>query len=201
MFIVPPSARCYRPAMPIEWTISHGSRLVVAVAKGEMRPEHMRDFLQAIDQAGARPYGKMIDIKGLATSFAPEQIGAFAALVREREADSVVGPIAIVVGVGPLAQQARAFSERGCVNCHGAPGVNWAKFSEGLRPDPPDLKELVDELRPQELFWVVKHGIHMTGMPSFGLIEMPDREIWTIVAFVKKLPSVTDDEFKAWTSR
>jgi mono/diheme cytochrome c family protein len=58
---------------------------------------------------------------------------------------------------------ARAFSERGCVNCHGAPGVNWAKFSEGLRPDPPDLKELVDQLRPQDLFWVVKHGIHMTG--------------------------------------
>ena len=41
---------------------------------------------------------------------------------------------------------ARAFSERGCVNCHGAPGVNWAKFSEGLRPDPPDLKELADQL-------------------------------------------------------
>src|SRR5262249_23894294 len=39
---------------------------------------------------------------------------------------------------------ARAFSERGCVNCHGAPGVNWAKFSEGLRPDPPDLKDLVN---------------------------------------------------------
>jgi len=28
--------------MPIEWTISHGSRLVVAVAKGELTPEHMR---------------------------------------------------------------------------------------------------------------------------------------------------------------
>jgi hypothetical protein len=34
---------------------------------------------------------------------------------------------------------ARAFSERGCSNCHGAPGVNWQKFSEGLNPDPPDL--------------------------------------------------------------
>ena len=96
---------------------------------------------------------------------------------------------------------ARAFSERGCVNCHGAPGVNWAKFSEGLRPDPPDLKELVDELRPQDLFWVVKHGIHMTGMPSFGLIEVPDREIWTIVAFLKKLPSVTEEDFKAWSTK
>jgi len=96
---------------------------------------------------------------------------------------------------------ARAFSERGCVNCHGAPGANWAKFSEGLRPDPPDLKELVDQRKPQELFWVVKNGIHMTGMPSFGLIEVPDREIWTIVAFLKKLPSVSEADFKAWTAK
>jgi hypothetical protein len=73
----------------------------------------MQDFLQAIDEAGARPYAKMIDVKGLTTSFAPEQVGALAAIVREREVDSVVGPIAIVVGPGPLARQARAFSERG----------------------------------------------------------------------------------------
>jgi len=99
--------------MPIEWTISHGSRLVVAVAKGELTPEHMRDFLQAIDREGARPYAKMIDVKGLTTRFEPEQIGTFAAIVREREVDGAVGPIAIVVGPGPLAQQARAFSERG----------------------------------------------------------------------------------------
>jgi mono/diheme cytochrome c family protein len=96
---------------------------------------------------------------------------------------------------------ARAFSERGCVNCHGAPGVNWAKFSEGLRPDPPDLKELVEQRRLQDLFWVVKHGIHMTGMPSFGLVEVPDREIWTIVAFLKKLPTVTEADFKAWSTK
>jgi mono/diheme cytochrome c family protein len=96
---------------------------------------------------------------------------------------------------------ARAFSERGCINCHGAPGVNWAKFSEGLHPDPPDLKEIVEERRPQDLFWVVKNGIHMTGMPSFGLAEVPDREIWTIVAFLKKLPSVSEEDFKTWSAR
>src|SRR5262245_24386996 len=96
---------------------------------------------------------------------------------------------------------ARAFSERGCVNCHGAPGENWAKFSEGLRPDPPDLNKVVDQRRPQDLFWVIKNGIHMTGMPSFGLIEVPDREIWTIVAFVKKLPSVSEADFKAWSAK
>jgi mono/diheme cytochrome c family protein len=95
---------------------------------------------------------------------------------------------------------ARAYSERGCANCHGGPGVDWAKFSEGLRPEPPDLKEVAHERTPQQLFWVIKNGIYLTGMPSFGAIEAPDREIWTVVAFVKKLQSVTDDEFKAWTA-
>jgi mono/diheme cytochrome c family protein len=95
---------------------------------------------------------------------------------------------------------ARAFSERGCVNCHGGPGVDWAKFSEGLHPDPPDLKELANDRAPKQLFWVIKNGINMTGMPSFGAIEVSDQEIWTIVAFVKKLPSVSNDDYKAWTA-
>jgi mono/diheme cytochrome c family protein len=95
---------------------------------------------------------------------------------------------------------ARAFAARGCINCHGAPGVNWQKFSEGLQPDPPDLKDIVKEREPAELFWVVKNGIKMTAMPSFGAIGVPDNEIWTIVAFVKKVPNVSEADFKAWTA-
>jgi mono/diheme cytochrome c family protein len=95
---------------------------------------------------------------------------------------------------------ARAFAARGCINCHGAPGVNWQKFSEGLQPDPPDLKDIVKEREPAELFWVVKNGIKMTAMPSFGAIGVADNEIWTIVAFVKKLPNVSEADFKAWTA-
>ena len=94
---------------------------------------------------------------------------------------------------------ARAFATRGCVNCHGAPGAEWAKWSEGLRPDPPDLKEVSGERKPGELFWVIKNGIRMTGMPSFGTTGVSDDEIWKIVAFVKKWPSVTAEDYKAWT--
>jgi mono/diheme cytochrome c family protein len=95
---------------------------------------------------------------------------------------------------------ARAFSERGCVNCHGGPGVEWMKFSEGLRPDPPDLKDVVNDREPRHLFWVIKNGIKMTGMPSFGAIGTEDKDIWSIVAFLKKLPSVSEADFKAWTA-
>ncbi len=95
---------------------------------------------------------------------------------------------------------ARAFSERRCINCHGGPGVTWAKFSEGLRPDPPDLKDVVNDRTPAQLFWVVKNGINMTGMPSFGIAEAPDQELWSIVAFLKKLPGVSDEDFKTWSA-
>ena len=95
---------------------------------------------------------------------------------------------------------ARAFATRGCADCHGGPGVEWEKFSEGMHPDPPDLKDVVKERRPNELFWVIKNGINMTGMPSFGKIEVPDKEIWTIVAFLKKLPNVSEADYKAWTA-
>jgi mono/diheme cytochrome c family protein len=95
---------------------------------------------------------------------------------------------------------ARAFVARGCVNCHGGPGVGWGKFAEGMRPYPPVLKDIAKERDLPQLFWVAKNGVKMTGMPSFGSIGVPDLEIWTIAAFVKKLPNVSDADFKAWTA-
>jgi hypothetical protein len=40
----------------------------------------------------------------------------------------------------------------------------------------------------------------MTGMPGFNLVEATDEEIWTIAAFVKKLPTDSEADYKAWTS-
>jgi mono/diheme cytochrome c family protein len=95
---------------------------------------------------------------------------------------------------------ARAFSEVGCINCHGGPGAKPAKFAEGLNPAP-NLSKVINDLQPQEVFWIIKNGIKMTGMPSFGAEDPPvaDQTIWSIVAFVKKLPSVSDEDFKAWS--
>jgi mono/diheme cytochrome c family protein len=128
-----------------------------------------------------------------------------AALIRVRQASisrhaTAVPPIALD---DPAAVQdgARAYAARGCVNCHGGPGAPWAKFSEGLNPGPPDLKEVAPGLEPRELFWVIKNGIRMTGMPSFGMIEVPDSEISKIVVFLKKLPTVTEQDYKTWTAQ
>ena len=96
---------------------------------------------------------------------------------------------------------ARAYATIGCVNCHGGPpDKDWAKWSEGLKPVPADLKVMAKERTPSELFWVVKNGIRFTGMPSFGLAGASDQQIWTLVAFIKNLPKMSDEDYKAWTA-
>jgi hypothetical protein len=67
---------------------------------------------------------------------------------------------------------ARAYSQRGCTNCHAGPGAEPDAFSARLNP-PPNLKEVVNVLPPRELFWEIKNGIKMTGMPSFGASDLP----------------------------
>ena len=83
--------------------------------------------------------------------------------------------------------------ENMCAGCHGAPGSEPA---EGFNPSPPSLAEEAEELSATELFWVIKNGIKMTGMPAFGLSHS-DEEIWSIVAFLKQLPDLTAEDYKA----
>lgn len=111
----------------------------------------------------------------------------------------VTAPIKIG-DAGVIEAGAKAFAQRGCVTCHGAPGAEWAKFSEGLRPDAADLAKVAAARSPGEIFWVVKNGINMTGMPSFQRIGVSDDEIWRIAAFVKKFPTASADDYKKWTT-
>ena len=75
-----------------------------------------------------------------------------------------------------------------CVGCHGAPGRMRSAVGRGMRPRPPDLAHSAREWDSASLFWIVKNGINMTGMPAFGPTH-DDPTIWTIVAFVKQLPA------------
>jgi mono/diheme cytochrome c family protein len=83
-----------------------------------------------------------------------------------------------------------------CVTCHGAPGVEASEIGQGLNPYPPELATQAGESNPKELFWIVRNGIRMTGMPSFGVTHT-DQEIWAIVAFLRKLPKMTPQEYQA----
>ncbi len=90
---------------------------------------------------------------------------------------------------------AREFTEEGCVSCHGAPGVGPHTFAQGMNPRPPDFtRHHHDEAG--ELFYIVKNGIRMTGMPAFR--HAGDDEIWRAVAFIMHMSEVSPADYKAW---
>ncbi len=81
-----------------------------------------------------------------------------------------------------------------CVACHGAPGVDPTEGGASLNPPALGLTLPRVQARPDgELYWIVSHGIRMTGMPAFGPSRR-DAEIWQLVAALRRLPRMTDKE-------
>ena len=81
-----------------------------------------------------------------------------------------------------------------CSGCHLAPGMKRTEMSEGLYPRVPELRRKTT-LTPEEQFWVVKHGMKKTGMPAWGVTHDDDL-LWDVVAFVRKLPELTPEQYK-----
>lgn len=84
-----------------------------------------------------------------------------------------------------------------CTGCHLAPGMKESdsEIRPGLYPQPPNLAEHgVHD--PREAFWVIKHGVKMSGMPAWGTTHS-DEAIWNMVAFIRKMPSMTPADYQA----
>lgn len=80
-----------------------------------------------------------------------------------------------------------------CAVCHGAPGVPKDDIAGGLYPQPPNLANAAKRFTPGGLFWILKHGIKMTGMPAWS--DHTDSELWAIVDFLEKLPTMSEAEY------
>jgi mono/diheme cytochrome c family protein len=89
-----------------------------------------------------------------------------------------------------------------CRLCHGGPGLAPLGFTQGLYPKPPlfPSRDVQQELSDREVYWIVKHGLKMTAMPAFGVIQT-DEGLWSIVAFLRRLPTLSPQEYQAMAQR
>lgn len=94
-----------------------------------------------------------------------------------------------------LAEGIRRYNKM-CVTCHGAPGVRPAELAKGLYPHAPHLVDTSDDFTPGEIFWTIKNGIKMTGMPAFAPTHTDD-QIWSLVAVVEKIGSWKAQDYAA----
>ena len=76
-----------------------------------------------------------------------------------------------------------------CATCHGNDGRMPTDLGRGLYPRAPDLgSEEVQHWSDRELFWIIRNGIRLSGMPAFGK-QLTDQETWSLVHYVKSLPT------------
>ncbi len=80
-----------------------------------------------------------------------------------------------------------------CAMCHSAPGVEAEDMAEGMYPKPPVLTDVATHYTPGELFWILKNGIKMSGMPSWG--DHGDDDLWNTVAFMERLPGMNEQDY------
>ena len=85
-----------------------------------------------------------------------------------------------------------------CVECHGTPTSYPGKIGKGLNPDPPKLWESAKELSAGEMYWVIKNGIKMTGMPYWSH-AYKDQDTWSVVAFLKQFPNISAQQYQQMT--
>ncbi len=98
-------------------------------------------------------------------------------------------------GIPPAPANLQASIEEGdklfgteCAACHGLDGHKLTDAGRWMYPRAADLKSLsVQQYSDRELFWIVKNGIRLSGMPAFARVES-DEHIWNLVHFVRTLP-------------
>ena len=86
----------------------------------------------------------------------------------------------------------------GCQGCHGELGGAFQEDND-LYPASPQLPHAGTQYSEPELYWIVKHGVRMTGMSAYGPFYS-ERELWSLAAFlhrIDKLPPGMIEKIKA----
>jgi len=117
--------------------------------------------------------------------------------VRERSiaARAVDIPVPDLGDEGMIASGAMHYDAM-CGGCHLTPGMRRSDLRDGLNPLPPDLTREARERGPAARFWIIKHGLKMTGMPAWGRTH-DDATLWSIVAFLERLPKLDATAYRA----
>jgi mono/diheme cytochrome c family protein len=87
-----------------------------------------------------------------------------------------------------------------CAVCHGSSkgAASPSPIAKGLYQKPPQFATDGVEDDPEGVsFWKIKHGIRLTGMPSFGY-SLSDQEIWTLALFLKNMDKLTPPAQQVW---
>lgn len=96
--------------MPVQWTVSHPARLVIAVARGDLRLRDIETYLDDVVTANILAYRKIFDMTQATPDLSDDEMLTLGARIRAYIALGELGPLAIVATTEKSYQQARMFA-------------------------------------------------------------------------------------------
>ena len=96
--------------MPVQWTVSHPTRLIVAVARGDLGLTDIEGYLDEVVASDTLAYRKIFDMTHATPKMDDDALMALGARIRAYRALGKMGPLAIVATTQASYEQAHIFA-------------------------------------------------------------------------------------------
>jgi mono/diheme cytochrome c family protein len=135
--------------------------------------------------AAAFVYSGLYDIAATEQHTPPVYWLIEATMRRAVHARSSLEPVVPDVSSPEVLERGLGVYHAQCERCHGAPGVAPEHFALGMTPTPANLTETAQRWSTADIYWVIKYGMKMTGMPAWQY-RLNETEMRDVAAFVSR---------------
>jgi hypothetical protein len=135
--------------------------------------------------------------RGFSTRSEPSAVEAYVAgTVRNWSIPARYGRMASPVTCSDaVLDEARTHWADHCATCHANNGGGDTMLGRTMYPKPPDMRATATQRQSDgALYYTIKSGVRLTGMPAFGEPGDRDADSWKLVCFVRHLPRITSEE-------
>lgn len=91
--------------------------------------------------------------------------------------------------------EAKAHWADHCAACHANGGDGNSMLGRTMYPRPPRMAAGSTQSESDgELYYTIKNGVRLSGMPAFGDPGDNDTDSWKLVCFIRRMPKLTPEE-------
>ncbi len=84
-----------------------------------------------------------------------------------------------------------------CAGCHGDIHQTHQAFGDAFYPRAPQFMEDTPDMPENQNFYIVQHGIRLTGMPAFGS-SLKAQEVWQVITFLSHIDKLSPELSEQW---
>ena len=84
-----------------------------------------------------------------------------------------------------------------CAGCHGDIHQTHQAFGDAFYPRAPQFMEDAPDMPENQNFYIVQHGIRLTGMPALGS-SLNEQQVWQVITFLSHMDKLSPELSEQW---